>query len=107
MISGSIWWGQIGNSLRLLTKVTNTLRDCQSAVFQVPQNFPWRQDFYEAILISVGLHSTASGVSCISRGKMAQIPASSSWMSYAHIESRQTIGQAKLMQNTSAQNPSC
>lgn len=49
MNPGSIWWGQIGNSLRLLTKVTNNLRDCQSAVLQVPQNLPWRQDFYEAI----------------------------------------------------------
>ena len=49
MNPGAIWWGQIGNSLRLLTKVTNDLRDCQSAVLQVPQNFPWRQDFYEAI----------------------------------------------------------
>lgn len=49
MNPGAIWWGQIGNSLRLLTKVTNNLRDCQSAVLQVPQNFPWRQDFYEAI----------------------------------------------------------
>lgn len=49
MSPGAIWWGQIGNSLRLLTKVTNDLRDCQSAVLQVPQNFPWRQDFYEAI----------------------------------------------------------
>lgn len=49
MNPGSIWWGQIGNSLRLLTKVTNNLRDCQSAVLQVPQNLPWRHDFYEAI----------------------------------------------------------
>lgn len=49
MNPGSIWWGQIGNSLRLLTKVTNNLRDCQSAVLQAPQNLPWRKDFYEAI----------------------------------------------------------
>ncbi len=49
MNPGSIWWGQIGNSLRLLTKVTNNLRDCQSAVLQVPHNLPWRHDFYEAI----------------------------------------------------------
>lgn len=49
MNPGSIWWGQIGNSLRLLTKVTNNLRDCQSTVLQVPQSLPWRQDFYEAI----------------------------------------------------------
>lgn len=49
MNPGSIWWGQIGNSLRLLTKVTNNLRDCRSAVLQMPQSIPWRQDFYEAI----------------------------------------------------------
>lgn len=49
MNPGSIWWGQIGNSLRLLTKVTDNLRDCQSAILQVPQVFPWRQEFYEAI----------------------------------------------------------
>lgn len=49
MNAGTIWWGQIGNSLRLLTKVTNALRDCHSAVLQVPQKLPWHQDFYEAI----------------------------------------------------------
>lgn len=49
MNAGSIWWGQIGNSLRLLTKVTNNLRDCHSAVLQVPERLPWRQDFYEAV----------------------------------------------------------
>lgn len=49
MNAGSIWWGQIGNSLRLLTKVTNNLRDCRSAVLQVPRIFPWRQDFYDAV----------------------------------------------------------
>lgn len=58
MNPGSIWWGQIGNSLRFLTKVTNNLKDCQSAVLQVPQNFPWRQDFYEAIDVR---RSTFSG----------------------------------------------
>ena len=49
MNAGSIWWGQIGNSLRLLRKVTNNLKDCRSAVLQVPKAFPWRQDFYEAV----------------------------------------------------------
>lgn len=49
MNPGAIWWGQIGNSLRLLTKVTNNLRDCRSAVLQVPQVLPWRKDFYEAV----------------------------------------------------------
>lgn len=49
MNAGVIWWGQIGNSLRLLTKVTNALRDCHSAVLQVPTGLPWRQSFYEAI----------------------------------------------------------
>lgn len=49
MNPGIIWWSQIGNSLRLLTNVTNNLRDCHSAVLQVPRNLPWRQDFYQAI----------------------------------------------------------
>lgn len=49
MKSGSIWWGQIGSSLRLLTAITNNLRDCRSAVLQVPPVFPWRADFYEAV----------------------------------------------------------
>ena len=49
MNPGSIWWEQIGNSLRLLTKITHNLRDCQSAVLQVPTGLPWRQSFYEAI----------------------------------------------------------
>lgn len=49
MNAGSIWWGQIGNSIRLLTKVTNNLRDCQSTVLQIPRTLPWRQDFYDAI----------------------------------------------------------
>lgn len=48
MNAGEIWWGQIGNSLRLLTTVTNNLREGRSAVLQVPRNLPWRQDFYEA-----------------------------------------------------------
>lgn len=49
MNPGEIWWGQIGNSLRFLTFVTNTLRDCHSAVLQVPKALPWRQVFYTAV----------------------------------------------------------
>jgi hypothetical protein len=49
MNAGTVWWGQIGNSLRFLSKVSTNLRDCHSAVLQVPQNLPWRYDFYEAV----------------------------------------------------------
>lgn len=49
MNAGKIWWGQIGNSLRFLSSVTNHLRDCHSAVLQVPKSIPWRQEFYDAI----------------------------------------------------------
>lgn len=49
MNPGIIWWNQIGNSLRLLTTVTNSLRDCHSAVLQVPQGLPWHQEFYDAV----------------------------------------------------------
>lgn len=49
MNAGKIWWGQIGNSLRFLSNVTNHLRDRHSTVLQVPQIIPWRQEFYNAI----------------------------------------------------------
>ena len=49
MNAGTIWWEQIGNSLRLLKKVTASLQDCHSAVLQVPAGIPWRRSFYEAI----------------------------------------------------------
>lgn len=49
MNAGAIWWGQIGNSLRILTRVTNNLRYCRSAVLQVPRSLPWTQDFYDAV----------------------------------------------------------
>ena len=50
MNPGNIWWGQIGNSLRLLNRVTNSLRDCCSTVLQVTGTLPWQQDFYQAIV---------------------------------------------------------
>lgn len=59
MNAGTIWWGQLGSSLRLLTKVINNLRDCQSAVLQVPIPFPWRKDFYDAIEIRRAAFSAA------------------------------------------------
>ena len=49
MNGGTIWWGQVGNSLQLLSEVTNALRDGRSAVLQLPSRLPWRQDFYEAV----------------------------------------------------------
>ncbi len=49
MNAGKIWWEQIGNSLRFLTEVTANLRDCHSAVLQVPGQLPWRQEFYRAV----------------------------------------------------------
>lgn len=57
MNAGEIWWGQIGNSLRLLTAVTNILRDCRSAVLQLPAALPWRQTFRD----TVALRRTALG----------------------------------------------
>ena len=49
MNAEKVWWGQIGNSLRFLSSVTNHLRDCHSAVLQVPKSIPWRQEFYDTI----------------------------------------------------------
>lgn len=49
MNAGMIWWGQIGNSLRLLDRIANTLRDRRSAVLRVPPRLPWRETFYQAV----------------------------------------------------------
>lgn len=49
MSPGMIWWGQIGNSLRLLSRIANDLRDRRSAVLRVPRRLPWRAAFYEAV----------------------------------------------------------
>lgn len=49
MTGGNVWWGQIGNSLRLLTQLSNCLRDCRSVVLQAPQGLPWKQIFYETL----------------------------------------------------------
>lgn len=47
--AGTVWWEQIGNSLRLLARVTAHLRDGRSAVLAFPSNLPWRERFYEEI----------------------------------------------------------
>lgn len=49
MNPGAVWWGQLGNSLRFLTNITNSLQDCRSVVLQLPRELPWRRDFYEAV----------------------------------------------------------
>ena len=43
--AGAVWWGQIGNSLRLLSKIADVQRDGKSAVLRVPAKFPWRDYF--------------------------------------------------------------
>ncbi|MBR3569894.1 MAG: hypothetical protein IKN96_03700 [Oscillibacter sp.] len=49
MNAADIWWGQIGNSLRLLSRVTECLRDHKSAVLAMPERFPWKERFYREI----------------------------------------------------------
>lgn len=49
MNEGQIWWGQIGNSLRLLSAVAEILQDGMSAVLYTPQGIPWRSEFYDAV----------------------------------------------------------
>lgn len=49
MNAGTIWWEQIGTSLRFLQEITNNLRDCRSAILQVPKRLPWRNCFYDAV----------------------------------------------------------
>ena len=49
MNPADIWWGQIGNSLRLLGRVTECLRDHKSAVLMMSMRFPWKERFYREI----------------------------------------------------------
>lgn len=49
MKPASIWWNQIGNSLRFLTRVSDSMKDCRSAVLHVPVQFPWRSECYGAL----------------------------------------------------------
>lgn len=45
----NIWWGQLGSSLRFLSTITSRLRECRTTVLQLPERFPWRESFYEAV----------------------------------------------------------
>lgn len=49
MNPGTIWWNQIGSSLKYLSLITEHLRDRHSAILQVLSPFPWREDFYAAV----------------------------------------------------------
>ena len=49
MNAGSIWWGQIGNSLHLISEVAEHLQECRSAVLRLPERLPWRTVFYEEV----------------------------------------------------------
>ena len=49
MNAGAVWWGQIGNSLRLLSRVTESLRDHRTTLLQFPAHLPWRERFEEEI----------------------------------------------------------
>lgn len=45
MNAGTIWWGQIGHSLGLLSRLTGCLRDSKSVVLALPERLPWREEF--------------------------------------------------------------
>lgn len=45
----SIWWEQIGNSLRFLSQTAIRLRDSHSAAVCLPDGLPWRQAFLDLL----------------------------------------------------------
>lgn len=51
MNAGAIWWGQIGNSLGLLSRLTGCLRDLRSVVLELPVRLPWRQELRSSAAI--------------------------------------------------------
>lgn len=57
MSAGAIWWGQIGNSLRLLDEISEHLQEERSVLLRMPERLPWRTDFYEAVDIRRAAYS--------------------------------------------------
>lgn len=49
MNTAAIWWEQIGNSLRFLSRTAALFRDSRSAILHMPDGLPWRQEFYDAL----------------------------------------------------------
>lgn len=47
MSLSSIWWQQVGSSLRMRQKVVRRLQNEESFVLRVPLRMPWQEDFYE------------------------------------------------------------
>lgn len=49
MNAGSIWWNQIGSSMRLLDAISGAMEARCPVLLKVPQSFPWRSTFYDAV----------------------------------------------------------
>ena len=49
MNAGSIWWEQIGTSLRFVDSIVRHMSDGDPAVIHLRSDIPWRQRFYECI----------------------------------------------------------
>lgn len=49
MNPGEIWWGQIGNSLRLLGRIAGDLNTGVSVVLQDAGSLPWKEQFHIAV----------------------------------------------------------
>ena len=47
MSLSSIWWQQVGSSLRMRQEVVRRLQNEESFVLRVPLRMPWQEDFYE------------------------------------------------------------
>lgn len=51
MNAGKIWWSQIGSSLTFLDSIAECMHERKSAVLEVPENLPWREEFFEEIAV--------------------------------------------------------
>lgn len=49
MNAGSIWWNQIGSSMRLLSELSSAMEAQYPVLLKVPEQFPWRVTFYDAV----------------------------------------------------------
>jgi hypothetical protein len=49
MNGGTIWWAQIGTSLKFLDRLIRQLQELHSVILNMPERFPWRHAFYDAV----------------------------------------------------------
>ena len=49
MNAGKLWWGQIGSSISLLSRLTKNICTGKSTILHLGSKLPWKYDFYDMV----------------------------------------------------------